>query len=92
MKHERMTVAALLEHEAEFPRHSGRKERAIRKRFGVGPARYYQALNSAVLDQQQTALQLDPATTHRVLDQQQRTSADLRPRRAAGINDDRSTR
>jgi Protein of unknown function (DUF3263) len=41
--------AGILEFERQWLKHAGAKEEAIRERFGVSPARYYQILN-AVLD------------------------------------------
>lgn len=39
---------AILEFEHEWWRHGGAKEEAIRRDFGVSPARYYQLLNALI--------------------------------------------
>lgn len=59
-----MTASELLDFEREWPRHSGRKEIAIRER-GLTPARYYVLLRRAAasLDGQRH----DGITAHRVL-------------------------
>ncbi|ONI62617.1 hypothetical protein CSIV_14165 [Microbacterium sp. CSI-V] len=41
-------VMSLLDFEEEWPRWSGRKDEAIRSRFGVSPARYFQVLHRAI--------------------------------------------
>ncbi|MDR6691457.1 hypothetical protein J2X55_002380 [Microbacterium sp. 1154] len=38
----------LLDFEEEWPRWSGRKDEAIRSRFGVTPARYFQVLHRVI--------------------------------------------
>jgi len=40
--------AAILEFEHQWWRHGGAKEEAIRRDFGVPPARYYQLLNALI--------------------------------------------
>lgn len=40
----------LLDFEEQWPRWSGRKDEAIRSRFGVAPARYFQLLHRALDD------------------------------------------
>lgn len=39
---------ALLDFEAEWPRHAGAKEEAIRVDLGLSPARYYQLLGRLI--------------------------------------------
>lgn len=40
----------ILDFERDWWRHPGRKERAIRERFGLSAARYYQLLNRLIDD------------------------------------------
>jgi hypothetical protein len=56
---------SLLDFEAQWPGHSGAKERAMRQRFGVGPARYYQALDTVI--DSPAALAAEPLLVHRLL-------------------------
>lgn len=42
-----VTAAALLDFEAQHPKHTGRKETRIRDELHTTPARYYQLLNRA---------------------------------------------
>ncbi len=62
----------LLDFEAEWPRHSGAKEREMRQRFGVGPARYYQALDTVI--DSPAALAAEPMLVHRLLRLRQQRS------------------
>jgi hypothetical protein len=39
---------AVLDFERNWPEHEGRKEQAIRQRFGISQARYYQLLNRTI--------------------------------------------
>lgn len=57
-------VDELLAFESAHPRHSGWKEEAIRARFGIPPARYYQLLGRAIDTRE--ALELDPMLVHRL--------------------------
>lgn len=54
----------LLDFERDWRAHAGRKDRAIRDRFAVTPARYYQLLNR-LLDRPE-ALAYDPLTVKRL--------------------------
>lgn len=55
---------ALLDFERDWQRHEGQKVAAIRERFGVSPARYYQLLNRVLDDPH--ALAYDPLTVKRL--------------------------
>lgn len=55
---------ALLDFERDWPAHAGRKAAAIRERFGITSARYYQLLN-AVLDDP-VSTEYDPLTVKRL--------------------------
>lgn len=55
---------ALLAFEAAHPRHSARKDEAIRRRFGRSPAQYYQSL--ADLIETPAALAYDPVLVSRL--------------------------
>jgi hypothetical protein len=59
------TDHAMLAFESEWWRYAGNKERAIRERFGLSAARYYQRLNR-LLDEQE-ALAVHPALVKRLL-------------------------
>lgn len=59
------TVPDLLDFEAAHPRHNGRKEHAIRVRFDITPARYYQLLIRAAISPE--GAQHDPITARRIL-------------------------
>ena len=59
-----MTPAQLLDFEAQWPRHTGRKETALIE-LGVAPARYYVELLRAATSLE--GQQHDPITAHRVL-------------------------
>jgi hypothetical protein len=65
------TVPELLDFEAAHASVSrGRKEEAVRARFGIPLIRYYQLLQRAVTTQE--AAQHDPITTRRVTEQMTR--------------------
>jgi len=55
---------ALLDFERDWPAHQGNKQQAIRERFGVSPARYYQLLAKAI--EHPGAAEYDPLTTKRL--------------------------
>jgi hypothetical protein len=54
----------VLDFERDWRSHEGRKNAAIRERFGITPARYYQLLNRAIDDPD--ALDHDPLTVRRL--------------------------
>jgi hypothetical protein len=58
------SAAHLLDFEAAWTRHSGHKEEAIRARFGIPPARYYQLLHRAARDA--SGIEHDPLTARMV--------------------------
>jgi hypothetical protein len=58
------TDRAILAFESEWWRHAGNKERVIRERFGLSPARYYQRLNRLL--EEPEALAQQPALVHRL--------------------------
>ena len=62
---EEPTTPELLNFEATWPRHSGRKETAIIETLGIAPARYYVILRRAAMSLE--GQQHDPITAHRVL-------------------------
>ena len=55
---------ALLDFERDWRAHEGRKHAAIRERFDVSPARYYQLLHRLVDDPRASAY--DPLTVRRL--------------------------
>jgi hypothetical protein len=55
---------ALLDFERDWRLHEGRKEEALRDRFGISPARYYQLLNR-VIDRPESE-SYDPLTVRRL--------------------------
>ncbi|KTR96464.1 hypothetical protein NS220_01960 [Microbacterium testaceum] len=57
----------LLDFEEQWPRWSGRKDEAIRARFGVPPARYFQLLEHAIDTRE--ALEARPILVRRLLRQ-----------------------
>ncbi len=59
--------AAILAFEREWRRHPGSKEQAIRERFSLSPARYYQVLGRLLDDP--AALAYDPMLVGRLLRQ-----------------------
>ncbi|WP_248240534.1 DUF3263 domain-containing protein [Microbacterium kunmingense] len=73
-------VDELLAFEGAHPRHSGWKEEAIRARFEVPPARYYQLLDRAIDTRE--ALELNPMLTHRLRRVREVRRAAREPRRA----------
>ena len=68
---ERMTPEQLMHFEADWPRHNGDKELAIRAR-GLTPARYYMMLNRAArtLD----GVRADPIVARRVRERAMRAA------------------
>jgi Protein of unknown function (DUF3263) len=54
----------VLAFEAQWPRHTGTKDHAIMRAFGIAPARYYQVLN-AVIDSP-AAVRHDPMLVRRL--------------------------
>lgn len=58
------TVPEMLEFESAWRRHNGAKEEAIRARFGIPPARYYQLLGRAIDSRE--ALERDPLLARRL--------------------------
>jgi hypothetical protein len=55
---------ALLDFERDWQVHEGRKEQAVRERFGISAARYYQLLNRVVARPEADAY--DPLTVRRL--------------------------
>lgn len=58
------TLAQLLDVERDHPRHTGRKDEAIRRGLGITPARYYQLLHRAI--QEPDAAAADPILVGRL--------------------------
>lgn len=58
------TDRAILAFEAEWTRHAGAKEEAIRATLGMGPARYYQLLGRLIDTAE--ALEYDPLLVKRL--------------------------
>ncbi|OCG74001.1 DUF3263 domain-containing protein [Microbacterium sediminis] len=58
------TERAILAFEAEWTRHAGAKEEAIRRELGMGPARYYQLLGRLIDTAE--ALEHDPLLVKRL--------------------------
>lgn len=58
------TERAILDFEAEWTRHAGAKEEAIRATLGMGPARYYQLLGRLI--DTADALEHDPLLVKRL--------------------------
>lgn len=56
--------AEILAFEAEWPRHSGAKEEAIRAQLGLSPARFYQLLGRII--DTESALAHDPLLVGRL--------------------------
>jgi len=67
-----LTVAELLDFEAEHPRHTGAKEVAIRVELGVTPARFYQLLDRAASSLE--GQWHDPMTARRLRDGRRRVA------------------
>lgn len=67
----------LLDFEEQWPRWSGRKDEAIRARFGVSPARYFQILHRSIDTLE--AVEANPMLVRRLRDR--RREAALRHRR-----------
>jgi hypothetical protein len=59
-----VTAAEMLAFEAQWGKHTSWKEEAIRARFQIPPARFYQLLGRAI--ETQEALELDPMLVHRL--------------------------
>jgi hypothetical protein len=59
-----VTTADLLAFEVQWGKHTGWKEEAIRARFQIPPARFYQLLGRAIDTSE--ALELDPMLVHRL--------------------------
>lgn len=55
----------LIDFESTWPRHTGVKEEAIIRTFGINPPRFYMLLHRAVLTEEGVAH--DPATSYRVI-------------------------
>lgn len=75
------TIPELLDYEAQWRRHSGAKEEAIRADLNIPPARYYQLLSRAIDTRE--ALEHDPMLTHR-LRRQREERISRQARRVAG--------
>lgn len=60
-----MNIAEVLELERIWWKLPGEKDAAIRERFDLSPARYYQLLNTAI--ESPEALAIDPLTVNRLL-------------------------
>lgn len=75
---------AVLDFERDWRAHEGRKEAAIRERFDVSAARYYQLLNR-ILDLPEAAA-YDPLTVRRL---RRRREERLRRRAADALGDPR---
>lgn len=58
------TTIELLDFEERWPRWSGRKDEAIRARFGIPPARYFHLLMHAIDTAE--AVEARPMTVHRL--------------------------
>ena len=71
----------LLDFEEQWPRWSGRKDEAIRARFGVSPARYFQLLGRA-LDTVE-ALEARPMLVRRLRRRRDAAAAEQRRRHAS---------
>lgn len=74
------TVTELLDFEEAWPRWSGRKEEALRARFGFSPARYFRLLNHAI--DTPAALAARPMLVRRLL--RRREAGSREQRRRAG--------
>ena len=64
----------LLDFEEQWPRWSGRKDEAIRARFGIAPARYFQILNRVVDTRE--ALEARPMLVRRLRRRRERARAE----------------
>jgi transcription initiation factor TFIIIB Brf1 subunit/transcription initiation factor TFIIB len=73
---------ALLDFERDWRIHEGRKEQAVRERFGISAARYYQLLNR-VIDQRESDA-YDPLTVRRL---RQRRTVRQRRRTARALGE-----
>lgn len=67
-------MTELLDFEEQWPRWSGRKDEAIRARFGVSPARYFQLLGQ-VLDRVD-AVEARPMLVRRLRRRRERARAE----------------
>ncbi|WP_404474880.1 DUF3263 domain-containing protein [Microbacterium aerolatum] len=61
-----MRPDTLLAFEHAWPRHTGRKETAIRRELGITPARYYVLLHRAA--RSRAGIAADPITARRIRD------------------------
>jgi hypothetical protein len=73
-------MTELLDFEEQWPRWSGRKDEAIRARFEVTPARYFQVLNRAIDTRE--ALELRPMLVRRLRRRRDAGAAEQRRRHA----------
>lgn len=64
MMTERSDWQQIIDFERGWWKVTGRKERVVRERFGLSPARYYQALNRLI--EQPEALEYDPMLVRRL--------------------------
>ncbi|MFB3980314.1 DUF3263 domain-containing protein [Microbacterium proteolyticum] len=71
----------LLDFEEHWPRWSGRKDEAIRARFGVSSARYFQVLGRVL--ETVEALEARPMLTHRLRRRRDAAAAEQRRRHAS---------
>lgn len=80
-----VTVATLLDFEAQWPGHSGAKDEAIRADLGITPPHYYALLSRAI--DTQPAAEYAPILTRRLLEQRSRRNARRVPMMRAGLTD-----
>ncbi len=73
-------ITVLLDFEEQWPRWSGRKDEAIRARFGITPARYFQIVLRAIDTAE--ALQARPMLVRRLRRRRDAGAAVQRRRRA----------
>lgn len=64
---------ALLDFERDWSAHAGHKDEAVRARFGISSARYYQLLNRVLT--RPAALAYDPLTVRRLRRRREQRSA-----------------
>ncbi|MCC4249523.1 DUF3263 domain-containing protein [Microbacterium testaceum] len=67
-------IVEMLDFEEQWPRWSGRKDEAIRARFNVTPARYFQILNRAI--ETREALEARPMLVRRLRRRRERARAE----------------
>lgn len=75
----------VLDFERDWPRHQGDKRAAIKERFGISAARYYQLLANIV--DKDAAIAYDPLTVRRI--RRRRQDRDRRGTAAVGERDPR---